>query len=104
MYNFRSISTFALITWIAKFVLFLILFYFIENGDIEKYDNFLECKYVKGKYFEKFNDVNKLRKCFLAFGILNIISESLDKAVDLFELFKKFLKNDSSILNASSNI
>ena len=36
-----------LISWIAKFVLSLILYHFIEEGDIGKYDNFLDCKNVK---------------------------------------------------------
>ena len=73
------------IAWIAKFVLSLILYHFIESGDIGKYDDFLDCKNVREKYFDKFNDISKLRRCFLAFAILNIISESLDKANDLFE-------------------
>jgi len=73
------------IAWIAKFVLSLILYHFIESGDIGKYDDFLDCKNVREKYFDKFNDISKLRRCFLAFAILNIISESLDKAKDLFE-------------------
>ena len=73
------------IAWIAKFVLSLLLYHFIESGDIGKYDDFLDCKNVREKYFDKFNDISKLRRCFLAFAILNIISESLDKAKDLFE-------------------
>ena len=90
------------IAWIAKFVLSLILYHFIEEGDIGKYDNFLDCKNVKEKYFEKFDDIMKLRKCFLAFAILNIISESLDKAKDLFELCEDLNESKTSSLNSSA--
>jgi hypothetical protein len=32
----------SLIVWIAKFVLSLLLYHFIESADIEKYDDFLD--------------------------------------------------------------
>ena len=86
--------------WIAKFVLSLLLLYFIESSDIGKYDDFLECKNVKVKFFDKFTDVDKLRKIFLAFAVLNIISESIDKANEIFELGKRednTIKGDSKI-------
>lgn len=89
------------ILWIAKFVLSLILFHFIEDGDIGKYDSFLDCKNVKENYFEKFDDISKLRRCFLAFAILNIISECLDKAKDLFEVCGDPDESNSSSLNSS---
>lgn len=76
---------FRLIADIGKFVLSLILLHFIESGDIEKYDDFLDCRIVKEKYFEKFSDINKIRRCFLGFAVINIISESIDKLKDLFE-------------------
>ena len=93
------VNVLKLIAWIAKFVLSLILFHFIENSDIGKYDSFLECPYVKEKYFKKFNDVNKFRKCFLAFGILNIISESIEEAKDLFKKCDKLDKSESKVEN-----
>ena len=34
----------SLLSWISKFILFILLFHFIENGDIEKYDDFLDCR------------------------------------------------------------
>ena len=77
------------ITEIAKFVLSLILYHFIESSDIEKYDDFLDCKNVKESFFEKFEDTDKLRKCFLAFAILSIISEILDKANGLLEKYEE---------------
>ena len=72
--------------WISKFILFFILIYFIENGDIGKYDDFLECNNVKKDFFKQFTDVNKFRKIFFAFTILNIISEVLDKLKEFFEI------------------
>ena len=37
----------SMLLWIAKFILFILLFHFIENGDIEKYDDFLDCRHVR---------------------------------------------------------
>ena len=88
------------LAWIAKFVLSLLLLYYIESSDIRKYDDFLECKNVQKKFFDKFADVDKLRKIFIAFAVLNIISESIDKAKDLFESCcpgGKAINNDSKI-------
>ena len=88
------------LAWIAKFVLSLLLLYYIESSDIRKYDDFLECKNVQTKFFDKFADVDKLRKIFIAFAVLNIISESIDKAKDLFESCcpgGKAINNDSKI-------
>ena len=33
-----------LLIWLARIVLSILLFYYVENGDIEKYDDFLDCK------------------------------------------------------------
>ena len=88
------------LAWIAKFVLSLLLLYYIESSDIGKYDDFLECKNVQTKFFDKFADVDKLRKIFIAFAVLNIISESIDKAKHLFESCcpgGKAINNDSKI-------
>lgn len=71
--------------WIAKFILFILLFHYIENSDIEKYDDFLDCRYVRTKYFKDFTDVEKFRKCFIAFTVLNLLSEIFDKVNSLFE-------------------
>ena len=80
---FGIISGFlALLAWIAKFVLSLILYHFIESGDIEKYNDFLDCRGIKKEFFDNFSDIQKLRKCVLALAILNIISECLDKIGD----------------------
>ena len=94
-----AISILLIIAWIGKYVLFLLLYHFIESGDIGKFDDFLDCKNVREKFFEKFDDSQKLRKCFLAFAILSIISESLDKVKDFLEKYidteKKIIENKS---------
>ena len=51
----NSISILLLIGAIGRYVLFLLLYHFIESGDIGKYDDFLDCKNVKelvGGYVE----------------------------------------------------
>ena len=72
-------------SWVGKFVLSLLLYHFIENGDIQKYEDFLDCSNVRKKFFEKFSDIKKLRRSFLAFAIVNIISESVDKVDSLVD-------------------
>ena len=100
------ISLLSLIGYIAKFVLFLLLYHFIESGDIGKYDDFLDCKNVRKEFFEKFKGINSLRKIFLGFAILNIISESLGKAKELFEVCVKESKKDGGVssMNSSSSV
>ena len=93
------------LAWIAKFVLSLILIYFIERIDIGKYDDFLDCENVQVKFFDKFTDIDKLRKTFLSFAVLNIISESLDKADELCNSFQRDNKpvNVDSKINVTTN-
>ena len=79
------IGVLALLVWIARIVLSILLFYNVENGDIEKYDDFLDCKNVRTNYFDQFSDITKLRKCFLAFAVFSIISEILGKVGELCE-------------------
>ena len=78
--------------YIAKLVLSIILFYYIEKGDIEKYDDFLDCPNVKVKFFDKFSEINTLRKCFIAFLILNIIEHGLDKLQKCCDYIEKVSK------------
>ena len=56
----NSISILLLIGAIGRYVLFLLLYHFIESGDIGKYDDFLDCKNVKEEFFGKFDDIKKL--------------------------------------------
>ena len=92
------------LAWIAKFVLSLILLYFIESSDIGKYDDFLDCENVQVKFFDKYTDIRKLRKTFLSFAV-NIISESLDKADELCNSFQRDNKpvNVDSKINVTTN-
>lgn len=78
-----------LFLYIARFVLSIILFYFIEKGDIEVYDDFLECKNVRSKFFKKFSDIEHLRRTFIAFLIMNIIVQGIDKIEKCFENAEK---------------
>lgn len=87
--NFFFVSI--LIFYEARFVLSLLLLYYIGKGDIEKYDDFLDCRYIRTKTFDKFSDVNKLKNCFIAFFILNIISQGIDKIEKLFDFLEKML-------------
>ena len=69
----------------AKLILSAILFYFMEKGNLEKYNAFLDCKNVRVKFFKKISDINRLRGYFYAFVILNIISlgiERIEKSID----------------------
>ena len=79
---------------IARFVLSFILLYYIEKGDIEKYDDFLDCPEVRVKFFDKFGEINSLRKCFIAFFILNIIEQGIDKLAKVFDIVEKLIELD----------
>lgn len=79
-------SFICLLIWIAKFVLFILLFHFFEKGDIGKYEDFLDCTNVKKSFFtDNFSDINKLRKTFIAFTVFNLLSEIFGRAESLFE-------------------
>ena len=81
-------ALFVFLVWIAKFVLFIIFFHFFEKGDIGKFDDFLDCQGVKKEFFKKkFSSVNKLRKCFIAFTVFNLLSEIFGKVENLCEPF-----------------
>ena len=76
-----------LIPWVSKFVLSLLLFYYIEKGDIEKYTEFLDCKYVNKDFFKKFDDIEKLVLIFEIFVFLYLTSEIINKITDFVELY-----------------
>lgn len=68
-------SIFILLLYDLRFLLSIILYFYIEKGDIQTYDDFLKCKNVNTKYFDKvFLNNEYLRKCFLIFFGLNAIS------------------------------
>ena len=68
-----------ILIYTSKLVLSIILIYFIEKGDIEKYDGFLDCRNVKTTFFDRFSEISTLRKCSIAFLILNIIEQGIDR-------------------------
>ena len=90
---FRNRSIFKKMTMIlypmlmvAKYICILILLYYFEKGDIEKYNDFLDCKNVKADFFDDFSDVNKIRKCFYAFLILNIAIQGIDRLEKIMDI------------------
>lgn len=97
----KIVKIFILFLYIAKFVLFIIFFYFFEEGDIGKYENFLECKYVRKKYFSKFPDVDKIIKAYKTYWISTIISESLDTFEMLLEIIIEEKNKNKNNDNAS---
>lgn len=74
-----SLMIIILLLYVTRFILSVILFYYIEKGDLEKYDNFLDCENVNKGFFNEFSKVKNIRKCFIAFFVLNIISQGLEK-------------------------
>ena len=111
IYFIYILSYFINILSIANFILSLILFYYIEKSDLEKYISFLDCKNVKVNFFKKILDVNKIRKCFYAFVILNMIDlgiEKLEKLVDCEEKIENLIGNENknkveNVTNIKSN-
>lgn len=87
---------------IGKFVLSIILFYYMEKGDAEKYNDFLDCKNVKKKFFEEFSDVNKLRNSFFAFLVINIISKGIDQFEKMFDCLQNFSESSELSQNSSN--
>lgn len=82
-------ACFTILLYPAKFALSILLLYYIEKGDIEAYDNFLDCKNVKKYIFDDFSQIKKLRNCFIAFLILNIIVQTIDKLEKCCEMSEK---------------
>ena len=91
------------LAWLAKTILYLFLLYYIDKGDIGKYDDFFECEKVNKTYFKQFSDIEKLRKCFLFFVGLNLISDVLDKLEQLFEPYKKKVEENTESDNKITN-
>ena len=64
---------------VARFVISLILYHYIETSDLDKYDDFLDCKNVKQKFFEKFSVAEELRKWFYIYLALEIAKQGIEK-------------------------
>ena len=88
---FQSIfSVFILLLYDIRFLLSIILYHYIEKGDIETYDDFLKCKNVNTKFFDTlFSSYKYLRKCFIIFFILNAISLIINKSERCFKIGEK---------------
>ena len=71
---------------VLRFVISLILYHYIETSDLDKYDDFLDCKDVKKKFFEKFSDTDNLRKCFYVYLALDITKQGIEKLNENFGL------------------
>lgn len=72
------LMVFALLLWIARYILFVILMYNVEKCDLDLYKK----KYKRSK-------IKKLRNCFHAFAVMEIISGSLDQVDNLIPEFEK---------------
>ena len=64
---------------VARFVISLILYHHIETSDLDKYDDFLDCKNVNKKFFEKFSVAEELRKWFYIYLALEIAKQGIEK-------------------------
>ena len=83
---------FYLLIYASRFVLSLIIFYFMEKGDLELYDDFLDCPGVKASFFKKMSDVTKLRNCYFTFIILNFLLLGIEKIEKYFEFSEKSIE------------
>ena len=64
---------------IPRFVLSFLLFYYMEKSDIERYDDFLDCKNVRAKTFKNIAGITTLRNCFYTFVVFNVIILGIEK-------------------------
>ena len=84
-----------LIIYGTRFIISFILFYYIEKGDIEKYDDFLDCPGVKVNYFKKnIANVNELIGCFYTFIIMNFILLGIEKIEKYLEVTEKKIEEE----------
>ena len=61
-----------LLLWIARYILFILLMHFIENSDIEQLAN-----------KKRYSHLRKVKNCFHAFAILQIIVGALEQIENL---------------------
>ena len=88
---------------IVYFILFIFLNHYIESGDIEKYDAFLNCGNVNKNFFEWFSDINQIRESYKGFIVLNIIVQCLNEVENLLKDFENIIgKNqEKKIVNCN---
>ena len=84
--NINNLIFIKTLFWFAKSLLYYILWFKIERGDIGKYEDFLKCKFVNKVYFDdNFADITKLREYYIVLIIINLITEMLDRIKTVLE-------------------
>ena len=96
---FAVLSCISFILIIPRFVLSFLLFYYMEKSDIERYDDFLDCKNVRVKTFKKIAGITRLRNCFYTFVIFNVVILGIEKLERLVEYSEEFEENVKNRLN-----
>ena len=86
-------SCIAITLMIPRFVLSFFLFYYLEKSDIERYDDFLDCKNVRSKAFKNISDISTLRNCFYTFVVFNVIILGIEKIERLVDYGKETAEN-----------
>jgi len=91
--------------WLIKSVLYYVLWTLIEKGDLQKYEDFLKCKYVKKNYFDdNFPSIHKFRIFYIILLILNLTTELIDKVETSFNsILEENEKTDNSTSNEGQN-
>ena len=97
-----SLFIIILLLYVTRFILSVILFYYIEKGDLEKYDKFLDCENVRKDYFNDISKIKNLRKCFIAFFVLNLISQGLEKCYKCCDFDEKEDKKEEKENNPTN--
>lgn len=90
---FVLFSCIAITLMIPRFVLSFLLFYYLEKSDIERYDDFLDCKNVRSKAFKNISDISTLRNCFYTFVVFNVIILGIEKIERLVDYGKETAEN-----------
>ena len=75
---------------ITNLVLLIIIGVTYNKGDIEEFNDFLDCPNVKKSNFNNFSDVTKLRKYFIAFEVLDSIFEVIKTLIEVVNAYEKF--------------
>ena len=84
---------------ITNLVLLIIIGVTYKKGDIGEFNDFLDCPGVNKKYFNKFSDVTKLRKYFIAFEVLDSIFEVIKTILEVVNAYEKFEEEARQIEN-----
>lgn len=82
---------------ITNLVLLIIIAVTYNKGDIVEFNDFLDCPGVNKKYFDKFSDVSKLKKYFIAFEVLDSIFEVIKSILEVTNAYESFEKEAEQI-------